>query len=87
MSKLFLNFFHVQVDHCNQFPFFLNNKRFKYSHKPSFLKPEFRNEKADSGSSGFNALAFVLTMVQKNPQWSRAEIVQLMQKTLAATQE
>jgi hypothetical protein len=57
------------------------NARFKYSSRPSFLKPEYR----DGAGGESNALGLAIELINRHPEWSRDEIVLMLEKTLAAS--
>jgi hypothetical protein len=61
-----------------------DNPRFKYASTPSFLKPEYRTEGA---SDSTDALAIIITVVKTHPEWSREEILAVMEKYLSAAQQ
>jgi len=59
------------------------NQRFKYTSKPSFLKPEYRKD--GNGDGGANMLGYVVSLIKSRPDWSREEILVHLERLLAAS--
>jgi hypothetical protein len=59
-----------------------DNPRFKYTDKPSFLKPDYRSGKEDGGAT--DLLAKAIAEIKSHPAWSREEILVMLQQMLAA---
>jgi len=51
------------------------NARYKYSHKPSFLKPEYLDEQDDDAKSLNQLIGQVIRIIKAHPSWSPTQVV------------
>jgi len=58
--------------------------RFRYTATPTYLKPEYKKEGADT-SPEREALVRLLDLLRKHPEWTRAEIMRAVEEALAAS--
>jgi hypothetical protein len=51
------------------------NARFKYSNKPSVLKPEYLDEQDDDAKSLNRLIGQIIGIIRANPSWSTSQVV------------